>query len=109
MVLLNFFGRLIGRDIRACAKEGLQRDRQHLVASHAPKLTESDADLEHTSPVQYWPLFELHSSIDDTKSLHSAIGICVHNDIAAVEALIGRPLDVIERNAFAWEPRCSAW
>ncbi|KAF6754139.1 hypothetical protein DFP72DRAFT_900491 [Ephemerocybe angulata] len=44
----------------------------------------------------------------NTMELTEFTNMSIHADIYFVERALGRPLDMIERNLFAWEPRCAA-
>ncbi|KAJ2927006.1 hypothetical protein H1R20_g10098, partial [Candolleomyces eurysporus] len=44
----------------------------------------------------------------NTQELAELTGMCLHADVYDFEKIIGRPLTVIERNLFGWEPRCAA-
>ena len=45
----------------------------------------------------------------NTQELAELGGMCLHADVFDFEKIIGRSSTMIERNLFAWEPRCAAW
>lgn len=45
----------------------------------------------------------------NSQELAEFTNMSIHADIHSVETTLGRRLNMIERNLFAWEPRCAAW